>query len=170
MSVWRFGLRGPKGDPGTNGTNGTNGAAATIAVGTVSTGAPGSSATVVNAGSSSAAVFNFAIPRGDVGATGTPAISRAVRATTNASGVYTWTYATPFAPGVVPVIQAMAEGPNPAGTTVVNCQLVGTPTNTQCTIQVTRTAATVVALLGLTILSVGASVATVVHITASEPA
>lgn len=60
----------PRGNAGTNGTNGTNGAAATIAVGTVTTGAAGSSATVVNAGTSAAAVLNFAIPRGDQGLTG----------------------------------------------------------------------------------------------------
>jgi hypothetical protein len=60
----------PKGDTGTNGTNGTNGSAATIAVGTVTTGAAGSSATVTNVGTSSAATFNFSIPKGDTGATG----------------------------------------------------------------------------------------------------
>ena len=49
---------------------GPAGQAATIAVGTVTTGAAGSSATVVNAGTSSAAVFNFGIPRGATGATG----------------------------------------------------------------------------------------------------
>jgi hypothetical protein len=64
------GTLGPKGDSGTNGTNGTNGAAATIAVGTVTTGAAGSSATVTNAGTSSAAVFNFSIPAGATGPTG----------------------------------------------------------------------------------------------------
>jgi hypothetical protein len=52
---------GPQGNPG---------AAATIAAGTTTTGAAGSSAAVTNAGTSSAAVFNFTIPRGDVGATG----------------------------------------------------------------------------------------------------
>jgi hypothetical protein len=52
------------------GVQGQPGLAATISVGAVSTGAPGSSATVTNAGTTSAAVFNFAIPRGDVGATG----------------------------------------------------------------------------------------------------
>jgi hypothetical protein len=36
----------------------------------VTTGAPGSSATVTNTGTSSAAVFAFSIPRGDTGATG----------------------------------------------------------------------------------------------------
>ena len=42
----------------------------TFAVGTTTTGAPGSSASVTNSGSSTAAVFNFAIPRGDTGAVG----------------------------------------------------------------------------------------------------
>lgn len=55
---------------GPAGPSGTNGAAATVTVGTVTTGSPGSSATVSNAGSSSAAVFNFSIPRGDVGSAG----------------------------------------------------------------------------------------------------
>ena len=55
---------------GKDGTNGQDGAAATIAVGTVSTGAAGSSATVVNSGTSSAAVFDFTIPKGDKGNTG----------------------------------------------------------------------------------------------------
>lgn len=49
---------------------GDDGAAATITVGTVTTGAPGSSATVTNAGTASAAIFNFSIPQGASG-TGT---------------------------------------------------------------------------------------------------
>ena len=46
------------------GDTGANGAAATIAVGTVTTVPSGNSAAVSNAGSSSAAVFNFTIPQG----------------------------------------------------------------------------------------------------------
>ena len=49
---------------------GPTGPAATVAVGTVTTGAVGSSATVTNSGTSSAAVFDFSIPRGATGATG----------------------------------------------------------------------------------------------------
>jgi len=49
---------------------GNTGTAATIAIGTVTTGAAGSSATVTNSGSSSAATFNFSIPQGIQGATG----------------------------------------------------------------------------------------------------
>jgi hypothetical protein len=55
---------------GPSGTNGLAGAAATIAVGSVTTGAAGSSASVVNAGSSSAAVLNFTIPAGATGPQG----------------------------------------------------------------------------------------------------
>jgi len=61
ISAWNIGLSGPPGAAGS---------AATISVGTVTTGAAGSSASVTNAGSSSAATFNFTIPRGDTGATG----------------------------------------------------------------------------------------------------
>lgn len=59
-------LTGPKGDPG------TPGAAATIEVGTVTTGDPTTPAAVTNAGTSSAAVFDFTIPRGEKGEKGDP--------------------------------------------------------------------------------------------------
>ena len=60
----------PQGATGATGAQGATGSAATIAVGTVTTGSAGSSATVTNAGSSTAATFNFSIPKGDTGATG----------------------------------------------------------------------------------------------------
>ena len=52
------------------GADGANGQAATIAVGTVSTGVAGSNASISNSGTSDAAVFDFTIPRGDTGASG----------------------------------------------------------------------------------------------------
>jgi len=67
------------------------GAAATVSVGTTTTLAPGSSATVVNAGTSSAAVFNFGIPTGATGATGATGGSSTAwryRAKTNATSGY----------------------------------------------------------------------------------
>lgn len=54
------------------GPPGDDGAAATITVGSVTTGAAGSEAAVVNAGTSNAAVLNFTIPKGDKGDTGDP--------------------------------------------------------------------------------------------------
>ena len=52
------------------GTQGPAGLSATIAIGNVLTGAAGTSATVTNSGSSSAAVLNFTLPEGATGATG----------------------------------------------------------------------------------------------------
>ena len=60
-------ITGATGDQGQAGQDGQDGQAATIAVGTVTTGAAGSSATVTNSGSSSAATFDFAIPQGAAG-------------------------------------------------------------------------------------------------------
>jgi hypothetical protein len=68
------------------GPTGTAGAAASMTVGTVTTGAPGSSAAVVNAGSSSAAVLNFTIPAGAAGATG----AAGPQGATGPAGTTTW--------------------------------------------------------------------------------
>lgn len=61
------GIQGEKGDTGDTGAAGSDGAAATATAGTTTTGAPGTQANVVNSGTSSAAVFDFTIPRGDKG-------------------------------------------------------------------------------------------------------
>jgi microcystin-dependent protein len=58
------GMEGPQG------IQGEPGDAASVTVGTTTTGAAGSVAVVSNAGTSSAAVLNFTIPRGNTGATG----------------------------------------------------------------------------------------------------
>lgn len=86
-----------------------------------------------------------------------PFSAQRIRVQTAADGTYTWTYPTPFAAGVVPKISVCAEAG--AGVTdVINAQTDGPPTATQCKIRVTRTQQSVVSLLGLTILSVPASV------------
>jgi hypothetical protein len=61
-AVFNFGI--PSGQTGATGSQGPAGTAATATAGTTTTGAPGTSASVVNAGTTSAAVFNFTIPRG----------------------------------------------------------------------------------------------------------
>lgn len=66
-------VKGPQGD------------AATVSVGTTTTGAAGSSASVTNSGTSSAAVLNFTIPKGDKGDAGTPGVTD--YATTSAAGL-----------------------------------------------------------------------------------
>lgn len=66
-------VKGPQGD------------AATISVGTTTTGAAGSSAAVTNSGTTSAAVLNFTIPKGDKGDAGTPGVTD--YATSSAAGL-----------------------------------------------------------------------------------
>lgn len=56
------GQTGPQGETGPAGANGNDGASATVAVGTVSTLEAGATPTVVNSGTSSAAVLDFGIP------------------------------------------------------------------------------------------------------------
>lgn len=51
-------------------TRGEKGDSATITIGTVTTGEAGSEASVTNVGTSTDAIFNFSIPRGDTGPTG----------------------------------------------------------------------------------------------------
>ena len=74
------------GIPGPQGTPGSSGAAATIAVGTTTTLPAGSSATVSNSGTSSAAVFNFAIPQGAQGIQGI----QGIQGVQGPAGVNTW--------------------------------------------------------------------------------
>lgn len=62
--------RGDKGETGATGATGATGQAATVAVGSTTTLTPGSNATVTNSGTSSAATFNFGIPQGVKGDTG----------------------------------------------------------------------------------------------------
>ena len=64
------GVKGDKGDKGDTGATGAPGGAATIRIGNVYTGAPGTNASVSNSGTSTNAVLNFTIPRGNPGADG----------------------------------------------------------------------------------------------------
>ena len=95
--------------------------------------------------------------------------ARKARIQSAADGTITWVYSTPFDPGVVPRVVAVAEVPS--GTTdVVNVQVIGTPTNTQCQLLVNRTSKSVVSLIGLTVLSVPSQPGvTWVHAVALEP-
>jgi hypothetical protein len=62
---------GPQGLPGADGQDGQDGTPATVELGTVTTGAEGSDVIITNTGPNpSDAIFNFTIPRGDVGETG----------------------------------------------------------------------------------------------------
>jgi len=61
---------GPVGSIGADGNPGTN---ATISIGTITTGSAGTSASVTNSGTSTAAVLNFTIPKGSDSTTAGPA-------------------------------------------------------------------------------------------------
>lgn len=82
------GDKGDKGDKGDTGATGADGAAATISIGSVTTGAAGSDAAVTNSGTSSAAVFDFEIPRGEKGDKGDPGDVTAVYPIDTASGEF----------------------------------------------------------------------------------
>jgi len=76
------GVEGAQGPVGPQGPQGPQGTAATVAAGTTTTGLAGTNAIVTNSGTSSAAVFDFTIPRGDTGATGATGAGVAVGGTT----------------------------------------------------------------------------------------
>lgn len=61
------GETGDQGPAGADGADGVDGTAATITIGAVTTGAAGSSVIVTNSGTSTAAILNFTIPKGDPG-------------------------------------------------------------------------------------------------------
>lgn len=72
------------------------------------------------------------------------------------SGVFTWTFPTAFASGVIPVCNGIAICP--AGTTdFINVQQEGDATNTSVKFRITRYQQSVASVLGLTILSLNSS-------------
>ena len=91
-----------------------------------------------------------------------------------AASTYVWTYkdkdgnAAPFASGVTPMVNAIAQVPT--GTTdLYNLQVVGTPTNTSCTFQINRVSGGLLAIL-LGALSLNPTPAAItLHMWAVEP-
>lgn len=92
----------PRGDTGATGATGPTGSAATVNAGTTTTGTAGSSASVVNSGTTSAAVFDFTIPRGDTGLTGATGATGAT-GPANELTVGTVTTGTPTTPAAVTI-------------------------------------------------------------------
>lgn len=84
-----------------------------------------------------------------------------------AAGTYTWTYPTAFGSGVSPIVCAIAQVPG--GTTdLFNVQVVGSPTDTQCTFQINRVSAGLFGLL-TGALGINTPVAATLHMFALEP-
>lgn len=75
------GVQGVKGDTGAKGDRGATGAAATITIGSVTTGEPGTNVVVSNSGTSTNAILNFQIPKGNPGADGGVTVDEVLNAT-----------------------------------------------------------------------------------------
>lgn len=111
----------------------TNGLTPNFTVGSVSASAYLSTPTVVDTVTSTTNhSLSFTIPIGGPGAMGSTGSTGAtgadgalsiqrIRATSNASGVYSWTFGTPFGVGIIPIVTASAEG---VASTPVNVQVV----------------------------------------------
>lgn len=98
----------------------------------------------------------------------TPSPVYGTRVQTDGTGLYTWSFPAGCKNASnIPYFNAIAEGPTPQGGVTVNPQIEGVPTATGVSFRVTRTTATVVALLGLTILSVNTPGATYLDLTCS---
>lgn len=154
-----IGATGPSGPPGLQGAPGATGA----------TGIQGPQGVVGSTGATGAVgSVGLTGATGPTGAAGTT--FQSFSATTDTAGLYVWTFPTSFSSGIVPVCWAMAQGPNPAGGVLVNIQVEGTPSNTTASFRVTKTTQAVVSLLGLTLLSVPATVgATPITVFAKAP-
>lgn len=75
------GIQGEQGERGVQGAQGPAGNAATITIGNVTTSAPGTSASVTNRGTPSAAVLDFVLPKGKDGADGGVTVDDTLSAT-----------------------------------------------------------------------------------------
>lgn len=80
---------------------GPAGAAATVAVGSTTTGAPGTDASVVNVGTTSAAILDFTIPRGQSGGGGGSGIAPFVFDQVSPSAMWHVVHGEGFNPNVV---------------------------------------------------------------------
>lgn len=86
----------------------------------------------------------------------------------SAATTYVWTYPVAFGAGVIPICNAIVQVA--AGNQdLFNVQILGTPTNTQCTFQINRVSAGLLSLL-LGALSINPTpVAATLHMIALEP-
>lgn len=103
------------------GRDGQDGSAATVSVGTVTTGAAGTNASVINSGTTSAAVFDFTIPRGADGTNGTDGTSLSFSVNTITGGHSVTLSSTD--PNVSDVTFNVMDGTEIIQTTSDNCQV-----------------------------------------------
>lgn len=154
------GVAGATGPAGINGTNGAVGpTGATGATGP--TGIQGPAGATGPAGPAGATGAT-----GATGAAGTPAVNTLrLRAQTNTSGVYVWTFPTAFGTGLLPVVSVTVEDTSGGGASWGH--VVTAISNTSMTVQLTKS--TAVTILGVSVLGIAATPQSYVHLTAIAP-
>lgn len=85
-----------------------------------------------------------------------------------AATTYAWTYPTPFANGVVPIVNAIVQVPS-GNTDLFNVQVMGTPTATGCVFQINRVSPGLLSLLAGALSVNPTPVAATLHMIALEP-
>lgn len=148
------GATGATGPAGANGTNGTNGAKGDKGD-TGSAGAKGDTGAQGLQGTQGI--------QGIQGTAGASITTLRLRAQTNASGVYVWTFAVPFPAGTVPIVSVTVED---ASTASWN-HSVSSVSNTGFTVTLAKTNS--VTLLGISVLGVATNPQAFVHLTAIAP-
>lgn len=85
-----------------------------------------------------------------------------------AAMTYAWTYPTPFAVGVVPIVSAIVQVPS-GNTDLFNVQVMGVPTNTGCVFQINRVSPGLLSLLAGALSVNPTPIAATLHMLALEP-
>lgn len=85
-----------------------------------------------------------------------------------AAATYKWTYPTPFKAGVVPVCNAIVQVPS-GNTDLFNVQIIGAPTATDVTFQISRVSTGLLSLLTGALSINPTPVAATLHMIALEP-
>lgn len=91
-------------------------------------------------------------------------IEQRTRKQTDTSGIYTWTFPTPYATGATPIIQICPEQDGSGGFWTWQIMSIN---NISVTIQITKT--TAVTILGISVLGIQTNPQTFIHITALSP-
>lgn len=94
---------------------------------------------------------------------------KSLAAVQSSVGTYTWTYPVAFGAGVVPICNAIAQTATGVSD-LINVQIDGAPTNTQCVFRITRYSQSFLSLLGINILGLNvAAIPITLHMLALEP-
>lgn len=85
-----------------------------------------------------------------------------------AATTYTWTYPVAFGAGVIPIVSAIVQV-STGNQDLYNVQVMGTPTNTQCSFQINRVSTGLLALVTGALSINPTPIAATLHMIALEP-